>query len=180
MSQQHKLIMTQGMKQSINILQMSAQDLREYIDKEYEENPVIDIEYRSEKDSFINEKFDIYIRQENYYLSSGEEYNVFDFIKEEETLKDYLYEQLVTIKCDNSMKKTIVYMIDSLDDNGYLSESLESICKIQWMTLNRYITSGWKYLDLASGALMIQRKGWSVLSGEIQPPAWWRRWMEGL
>lgn len=40
------------MKQSINILQMSAQDLREYIDKEYEENPVIDIEYRSEKDSF--------------------------------------------------------------------------------------------------------------------------------
>ena len=129
MSQQHKLIMTQGMKQSINILQMSAQDLREYIDKEYEENPVIDIEYRSEKDSFINEKFDIYIRQENYYLSSGEEYNVFDFIKEEETLKGYLYEQLVTIKCDNSMKKTIVYMIDSLDDNGYLSESLESICK---------------------------------------------------
>ena len=99
---------------------MSAQDLREYIDKEYEENPVIDIEYSKENDSLISEKFDIYIRQENYYLSSGEEYNVFDFIKEEETLKGYLYEQLVTIKCDNSIKKTIVYMINSLDDNGYL------------------------------------------------------------
>lgn len=117
------------MKQSINILQMSAQDLREYIDKEYEENPVIDIEYNKENDSLINENFNIYINQKNCYLSNSEEYNVFDFIKEKKTLRDYLYEQLVTIKCDNSTKKTVVYMINSLDDNGYLRESLESVCK---------------------------------------------------
>ncbi|WP_243281521.1 RNA polymerase factor sigma-54 [Clostridium sp. D53t1_180928_C8] len=128
-SHQQKLIITQGMKQSINILQMSAQDLREYIDKEYEENPVIDIEYNKENDSLINENFNIYINQKNCYLSNSEEYNVFDFIKEKKTLRDYLYEQLVTIKCDNSTKKTVVYMINSLDDNGYLRESLESVCK---------------------------------------------------
>lgn len=118
------------MKQSINILQMSAQDLRDYIDKEYEENPVIDIEYSNENNSFINENFNIYINQKNCYLSSSEEYNIFDFIKEKKTLRDYLYEQLVTIKCDNIIKKTIVYMINNLDDNGYLRESLESICKV--------------------------------------------------
>lgn len=128
-SHQQKLIITQGIKQSINILQMSAQDLREYIDKEYEENPVIDIEYSKENDSLISENFNIYINQKNCYLSSSEEYNVFDFIKEKKTLRDYLYEQLVTIKCDNSIKKTIVYMINSLDDNGYLREPLENICK---------------------------------------------------
>ena len=32
-SQKQKLILTQTMKQSINILQMSAYELREYIDK---------------------------------------------------------------------------------------------------------------------------------------------------
>ena len=96
-SHQQKLIITQGIKQSINILQMSAQDLREYIDKEYEENPVIDIEYSKENDSLISENFNIYINQKNCYLSSSEEYNVFDFIKEKKTLRDYLYEQLVTI-----------------------------------------------------------------------------------
>lgn len=117
------------MKQSINILQMSAQDLREYIDKEYEENPVIEIEYSNENDSLINDNFNIYINQKNCYLSSSEDYNVFDFIKEKKTLRDYLYEQLVTIKCDNSIKKTILYMINSLDDNGYLREPLENICK---------------------------------------------------
>lgn len=121
--------MTQGMKQSINILQMSAHDLREYIDKEHEENPVIDIEYSEESDGFINEKFNTYINHKNYYLSNGEEYNVFDFIEEKKTLRDYLYEQLFTIKCDNSTKKTVIYMINSLDENGYLKESLESICK---------------------------------------------------
>lgn len=129
-SHQQKIIITQEMKQSINILQMSAQDLRDYIDKEYEENPVIDIEYSNENNSFINENFNIYINQKNCYLSSSEEYNIFDFIKEKKTLRDYLYEQLVTIKCDNIIKKTIVYMINNLDDNGYLRESLESICKV--------------------------------------------------
>ena len=35
-SQKQKLILTQIMKQSINILQMSAYELREYIKKEFE------------------------------------------------------------------------------------------------------------------------------------------------
>lgn len=129
-SHQQKLIMTQGMKQSINILQMSVQGLRDYIDKEYEENPVMDIEYSNESSSTINESFNIYINQKSCYLSNSEEYDIFDFIKEKKTLRDYLYEQLIIIKCDNTIKKTIVYMINSLDSNGYLRESLESICNV--------------------------------------------------
>ncbi len=42
LSQQQKLVMTQNMQLSINILQMSACELREFINKELEENPTID------------------------------------------------------------------------------------------------------------------------------------------
>ena len=41
--QQQKLVMTQQMKISINILQIASYDLREYINREYEENPIIEI-----------------------------------------------------------------------------------------------------------------------------------------
>ncbi|WP_260457795.1 RNA polymerase factor sigma-54 [Clostridium sp. K04] len=128
--QQQKLAMTQGMKQSINILQMSAQDLRGYIDKEYQENPVIDIEYIDENNNFIYENFDIYINQKNNYSRSSEEYNAFNFIQEKEKLSDYLYEQLIGMKFDKNIKKILTYMINSLDDNGYLRVTLESVCKV--------------------------------------------------
>lgn len=44
-SQKQKLILTQIMQQSINVLQMSAYDLREYIEKEFEENPILEADF---------------------------------------------------------------------------------------------------------------------------------------
>ena len=41
--QQQKLVMTQQIKISINILQMASYDLREYINREYEENLLLNI-----------------------------------------------------------------------------------------------------------------------------------------
>jgi RNA polymerase sigma-54 factor len=43
MTQEQRLILTQNMQQSIKLLQMSLHDLREYIDKEYSENPVLEV-----------------------------------------------------------------------------------------------------------------------------------------
>lgn len=101
-SQQQKLVMTQTMKQSINILQMSAQDLREYIDKEYEENPVLDVEFEvtDREESYENkinyEDLCDYGLYNSYPLSSFEyssnDSSIFDFIKEKKSLRDYLYE----------------------------------------------------------------------------------------
>ena len=41
LTQEQKLIMTQQMQLSIKLLQMSTYDLREYIEKEFSENPMI-------------------------------------------------------------------------------------------------------------------------------------------
>lgn len=42
LSQEQKLIMTQEMQLSVKLLQMTAFELQEYIEKELEENPVLD------------------------------------------------------------------------------------------------------------------------------------------
>lgn len=143
-SQQQKLVMTQTMKQSINILQMSAQDLREYIDKEYEENPVLDVEFEvtDREESYENkinyEDLCDYGLYNSYPLSSFEyssnDSSIFDFIKEKKSLRDYLYEQLIEIKCSKKIKEAVVYMIDNLDENGYLKEPLNCTCEVLGIT----------------------------------------------
>ena len=45
LTQEQKLIMTQQMQLSIKLLQMSTYDLREYIEKEFSENPVLEAQY---------------------------------------------------------------------------------------------------------------------------------------
>ena len=47
LTQEQKLIMTQQMQLSIKLLQMSTNDLREYIEKEFLENPVLEVQYES-------------------------------------------------------------------------------------------------------------------------------------
>lgn len=49
LTQEQKLIMTQQMQLSIKLLQMSTYDLREYIEKEFSENPVLEAQYEDTK-----------------------------------------------------------------------------------------------------------------------------------
>lgn len=57
MTQEQRMILTQNMQQSIKLLQMSLHDLREYIDNEYSENPVIEInEEVNSQDDVINDE----------------------------------------------------------------------------------------------------------------------------
>ena len=50
LTQEQKLIMTQQMQLSIKLLQMSTYDLREYIEKEFSENPVLEAQYEDNKE----------------------------------------------------------------------------------------------------------------------------------
>ncbi|MEN8076056.1 RNA polymerase factor sigma-54 [Clostridioides difficile] len=134
-SQKQKLILTQIMQQSINILQMSAYELREYIDKQFEENPVLEgelnlIEGEKKIDNAKLEKYlkDGYSENYNYQYNNEDEVSVFNFIAEDKSLKDYLYEQLCEIKSNLKIKEIISYMIESLDSRGYLESTVEGIC----------------------------------------------------
>ncbi len=129
--QKQKLILTQVMQQSINVLQMSANDLREYIEKEFEENPILEAEFNliESKDniklsSYLNNRYD---ENYNYQYNNEDEISVFNFISDKKSLKDYLYEQLGEIKSDIKIKKVVSYMIESLDSKGYLENTLQEI-----------------------------------------------------
>ena len=53
-TQEQKMILTQSMQQSIKLLQMSMHDLREYIDNEYSENPVLEMdESEAENEEYV-------------------------------------------------------------------------------------------------------------------------------
>ena len=131
-AQKQKLILTQIMQQSINVLQMSAYDLREYIEKEFEENPILEADFNliesidnTQLSKYLNDRYD---ENYNYQHNNEDEVSVFNFISDKKSLKDYLYEQLGEIKSDIKIKKVVSYMIESLDSRGYLENTLEEIC----------------------------------------------------
>ncbi len=179
--QKQKLILTQVMQQSINVLQMSANDLREYIEKEFEENPILEAEFNliESKDniklsSYLNNRYD---ENYNYQYNNEDEISVFNFISDKKSLKDYLYEQLGEIKSDIKIKKVVSYMIESLDSKGYLENTLqeisselgidEYICQNALETLQSLEPCGIGARDIKE-CLLIQLKDKGILDENIQ------------
>lgn len=142
MVQEQKLVMTQQMQQSIKILQMSTYDLREYIENEFLENPILEgnFDFVQENNNYLDKinykeiikylEFDNYGSQ-NYgeYKDKEEEISPFNFISEKVSLAEYLQEQLVELEEEEFKKSIVSYMIENLDSRGYLDIPLEDICK---------------------------------------------------
>ena len=138
--QEQKLIMTQQMQLSIKLLQMSTYDLREYIEKEFLENPILEGNFDFvQEDKKYEDKIDYkemlkYLEFDNYGSQSYGEYDKeddvspFNFISNKESLTEYLQEQLIEIDEDEYKKAIVSYMIENLDRKGYLDISLEEIC----------------------------------------------------
>ncbi|WP_201786599.1 RNA polymerase factor sigma-54 [Clostridium tepidiprofundi] len=132
LTQQQKLVMTQQMQLSVKILQMSAYELNQYIDKEILENPVIDFQCNeSNKEAFDYKNLIKYFEyNRNTYVNenNGEEkISPFNFITLKKTLKESLKEQLLYLNTDENMKKICVYVIESLDERGYLGSTVDEI-----------------------------------------------------
>lgn len=141
MTQQQKMIMTQNMQQSIKLLQMSLHDLREYIDNEYSENPILEIdEQNSMSEEFQNSDLEKYnvekIAEEMDYDSykdkpeqsySNDDVSPFNFIEEKKSLKEYLHEQLLEVNEDAYTIMIAKYIVESLDGRGYLEIPIEEL-----------------------------------------------------
>lgn len=146
MTQEQRMILTQNMQQSIKLLQMSLHDLREYIDNEYSENPVIEInEEVNSQDDVINDEMstrneydakkiteELYSdnyrdRSETNY--SNEDVSPLNFIEKKMSLKEYLQEQLVETDIDQYTLSICKYIIESLDYRGYLEISTKELAE---------------------------------------------------
>ncbi|MVX66133.1 RNA polymerase factor sigma-54 [Clostridium chromiireducens] len=147
MTQEQRMILTQSMQQSIKLLQMSLHDLREYIDNEYSENPILEVneEINSYDDSKVSEEMstqEIYdhkklveelyadnYRDKSEINYSTEEVSPLNFIEKKISLKDYLQEQLVETDVDQYTLIICRYIVESLDHRGYLEIPIEEISK---------------------------------------------------
>jgi len=138
LTQEQKLIMTQQMQLSIKLLQMSTYDLREYIEKEFSENPVLEAQYEDtkevskEQDRLEYKELVKYLESDNYGSQSYGEYDEegispFTFISKPESLTDYLEGQILELPIDEYMRSVCSYMVECLDQKGYLDIKKEEL-----------------------------------------------------
>ncbi|GAB6108585.1 RNA polymerase factor sigma-54 [Fusibacter bizertensis] len=143
--QTQKLIMTPELKQAIEILQFNAIELNEFINEELLNNPILEKLASDVDDDPVSDK----VEQEfEYDLDKGDKpeidwedmINYFDdarpisgstytadadinydnFVADEENLKDYLLMQLKFSKLEDEVVRIGEYIIENIDDNGYL------------------------------------------------------------
>jgi len=146
LTQEQKLIMTQQMQLSVKLLQMSNLEIQKYIEKELQENPVLDAEYNKKNDENA-EKIEDKIKDEidykallkhlefddygngAYYNKNDEDVSPLNFIIAKKSLKEFLFEQIIELSENMQIKSVCKYLIENIDNRGYLSNSIEDIQK---------------------------------------------------
>lgn len=149
--QEQKQILSQRMIQSAEILQMDVQELKNYIQQQALENPMIDLEKiergmddsgdsrgdadREEQDDFrrklewlnrMDEQNRIYYSKEYEEAQTQEPWN---FAVEENNLQEYLLSQLVMqIKTDKDYE-CLEFLAYSLDSKGYLTDDIGELAR---------------------------------------------------
>lgn len=121
--QSQKLIMTTQLKQSLNILNMSKLELEEEIKKESEENPLLEVEKNNEinwEEYIKNIGNSRPIDKSELYYNSDDDLNLDNIIKNTPNLYENLHLQINLYKINKKDKEICDYIIDSLDEDGYL------------------------------------------------------------
>lgn len=124
LQQKQKLILGPKQIQFLNLLQTSLADLERYIEEELEKNPALeevdnneDIENESEDTSYSYKTREF----------KNPELNTKELSSPSTSLSDFLTSQLVGLNLDDHMFFLTNYLINSLDDNGFLSSDFYSI-----------------------------------------------------
>lgn len=128
LSQSQKLMLSTNLVQSLKILSMTTLELEDEIKKQAEENPIIEIEMQNSERKVDWERYINHLKNHTYKDKNESGYNIdneIDFenmISNNQNLYDYLKEQINCYKIDKTEKKVCEYIIDSLDENGYLKD----------------------------------------------------------
>ncbi len=134
--QTQKLSMTPELIQAIQILQFNNQELVDYVQNELLENPVleaekeydtqeVDIREKIREADYEEESF----KQWEYSPDEDDDYTYEQYVSEEDTLTDYLFMQLQFSSLKGKHAAIGKYIIEAVDDNGYLTASVEEIAQ---------------------------------------------------
>ncbi len=141
LEQAQKLIMTPELRQAIQMLQFTSQELWQYVESQMEANPLLEVENKREAEEnieeFNNKSEDIDWKEyaEQYddisYRSTSnkdENENTFEsYVSAKTSLKEHLLFQLNLSIFDKKQKEIGEFIIESIDKNGYLTNPTTEI-----------------------------------------------------
>ncbi len=132
-------ILTQQLQQAIKLLQLSKLELVEAIEQEIKENPILEVgeeqveeQTQETKDDGeeIAELLDRFSPSEEFSYREEKEYPDYEnIIKKPSNLRDYLRWQAGLANFDQNERLVVEWIIENIDDNGYLAYPISEISK---------------------------------------------------
>ena len=159
--QTQKLTMTPELIQAIQILQFNTQELESFVQEQIMQNPVLEYDGREIKkepeisktediDRREAEKSEIDLREKvkeaeyddiSYrqweYSKDHDETSFEQYVSKEETLEDYLLLQLTFSNLKGCDMKIGRYLVEAIDDNGYLTVDTAKVAECFKVTKER-------------------------------------------
>lgn len=134
-----KLTLAHRMVLSAQILQMSSLELNDYLKELSENNPLVEYKEKSASETDFNiiaKKLDWLAssdEQNKYYYNEDkeDENDKWNFSPEQnESLEEHLLAQINTQRLEKSVRAAAIFAAKSLDENGYLAETADSIVSL--------------------------------------------------
>lgn len=133
LTQSQKLVMTTSLKQSLKILNMSKLEVEEEIKRESEENPLLDVERTGEInwEAYVKDmEKSIKVDKNEVNYNSDNDIDLENMIKYSSNIYEHLYLQINLYKLSEKEMEICKYIIDSLDEDGYLRTDEDEIIDI--------------------------------------------------
>lgn len=140
--QTQKLLMTPQLRQAIKLLQLPVLELTAYLDQQYLENPMLELDEGEEGPAAepAEEEKSFDIDWEQYFQDRGDvgepisrdenkKGNFEQFTSSTATLQQRLLQQVSMLKLPGGLMEIVCYIVDNLDDNGYLKQSCSEIAQ---------------------------------------------------
>lgn len=130
LSQKQNLILTPELRQAIELLQFNCLELRERINRELEENPMLEL---SHKDTSEEVNWKEYTRRQTSFESGpsvgDEEDNLESVVKDNPTITEYLISQLGLLDLSDLDRYIGLNIIYSMEDSGYFLRETKDLAK---------------------------------------------------
>jgi RNA polymerase sigma-54 factor len=115
--QRLKLVMTNELRQAINILHYSSLELADFLQEQALDNPLIDVQEMSWSHQYDRKK-----------STAPKSESSFEFAdRREPTLQEHLLKQIYDLQFDKISKEILKYMVLMIDNNGYFPEDISVI-----------------------------------------------------
>ena len=123
-----QLTLTPQLRQAIRLLQMSTLEIEHELSLAAEQNPFLDF------DTSVDEEQIDPILEFSHRSSSTKLHKIdpddleeFSTLSHQETLLEYLMQQIATLKLPSDVQKVLYYLAGCVDEKGYLRESVNDL-----------------------------------------------------